>query len=140
MADELETYLKKHAYLKDVERGDRQGRELLELKLDYLKLNQLGLSPADVSRNLQLFYEGYTAASFQEDGEMVPIRLRLPESFRDSPQELFSLNVPNQVGGMVPLHAFASLKPRLGAAVPVVDLMENVVFVSRPVWAPEPLR
>jgi len=77
----------------------------------------LGLSVADLGRQLRAAFDGYLVQIFQDGPDEVEVRVRLPEAERNRLSSLYRLNVRTPDGRSVPLTAVAEWRSRRGFEV-----------------------
>jgi multidrug efflux pump subunit AcrB len=116
LADSVEIYLNNFEGAKDIERDDKQGKDQVEIKVDYLKLARVGLTVADVAQNVRIAYDGEVVTSVRYGDEDVDFRLLFEEEFRKRPEYMMDLPVPNRQGRLIPLKEVAELEPGPGPA------------------------
>jgi len=74
----------------------------------------LGLTPADVGRQMRSAFEGYRVQLFTENDAELEVRVSLPEDERDSLDSLYNLPITTATGETVPLLAVARISSRRG--------------------------
>ena len=74
----------------------------------------LGLTPADVGRQLRSAFEGYRVQLFTENDAELEVRVSLPADERDQLDSLYNLPVATPQGETVPLLAVARISSRRG--------------------------
>ncbi|MCC5815948.1 MAG: efflux RND transporter permease subunit, partial [Leptospira sp.] len=72
-------------------------------------LGQLGLTVQDVTTTLRIAFDGLVATSIVKDGEEVGLRVKFPQRYRETPQNILDLEVRNRIGSLVPLRSFAKI-------------------------------
>jgi multidrug efflux pump subunit AcrB len=77
----------------------------------------LGLTVADLGRQLRTAFDGYLVQIFQDGPDEVEVRVRLPEAERNRLSSLYRLNVRTPDGRSVPLTAVAEWRSRRGFEV-----------------------
>jgi len=110
LADTIEDSLKSEQGVKDIDRDDKLGKEQIEIKIDYERLSRLGLTVADVARNVRIAYDGQVITSIREGDEDVDFRVQLAERARRDVSFLRELVIPNQQGRLIKLKEVARLK------------------------------
>jgi multidrug efflux pump subunit AcrB len=103
LADSVVAYMTSLGGIKDIERDDQQGKEQVEIKINYDKLSRLGLTVADIAQNVRIAYDGQTVTSVRYGDEDVDFRILLQEKARTSTKDLSDLPIPNQKGRLIPL-------------------------------------
>jgi len=77
----------------------------------------LGLTVADLGRQLRTAFDGQLVQIFQDGPDEVEVRVKLPEAERDSLSSLYRLNVRTPDGRSVPLTAVADWASQRGFEV-----------------------
>ncbi len=75
----------------------------LQITINRLKANQLGISVLDISNTLQLALSGRRFGYFIMNGKQYQVIAQVDRSNRDAPLELTSFYVKNNTGGLVQL-------------------------------------
>ena len=96
--------------VKDISRDDTAGKEQVEIVVDHTKLARLGLTVADVARNLRVAYDGEHVTSVRYGEEDVEFRVILNEKARRKLSYLQNLQIPNNRGRLIALREVAKLK------------------------------
>lgn len=110
LADDVEAFLNSIEGTRDIDRNDREGKRQLEIKLDYLQLARVGISAADVARNVRIAYDGDVVTSVRYGDEDVDFRVIFSEKVRKNPDFLKQLVLPNQGGRLTRLGQLAEFK------------------------------
>jgi len=110
LADAVEAFLNSLEGTRDIDRNDREGKRQLEIKLDYLQLARVGISAADVARNVRIAYDGDVVTSVRYGDEDVDFRVIFSEQVRKDPDFLKQLVLPNQGGRLTRLGQVAEFK------------------------------
>jgi multidrug efflux pump len=84
----------------------------LQVEIDRDKANNIGVSPLDVARTLQLALAEQRVGFFVRDGEQREIIASVQEEHRDEPLDLTSLYVRSASGETVPLDNLVSVRER----------------------------
>jgi multidrug efflux pump subunit AcrB len=114
LADRVQAFLEVRPGVKDVARDDFQGKEQLQIDIDYSSLARLGLTAADVARTARVAYDGEPVSSIREANEEVRFRVQLARSGRAAKRFLLNLPVPNRDGRLIPLKEVAGLRTSPG--------------------------
>ena len=110
LADDVESFLKNTPGTKDIDRNDKEGKQQIELKLNYDRLARVGLTVADVARNVRIAYDGEVVTSVRYGDEDVDFRVIFKESVRRNPDYLYQLHLPNKTGRLTALKSLATLE------------------------------
>ncbi|MGD8207932.1 MAG: efflux RND transporter permease subunit, partial [Thiohalocapsa sp.] len=97
----------------EVEDDMAYGREQLIYRLTPAG-EALGLTVADLGRQLRTAFDGQLVQIFQDGADEVEVRVRLPEAERNRLSSLYRLNVRTPDGRSVPLTAVAEWSSRRG--------------------------
>ena len=81
--------------VKDIDRDDKMGKEQLEIKIDYDKLSELGLTVASVAESVRLAYDGEVVTTVRYGEEDVGFRVIFNKETRRSEKVLKSMLIPN---------------------------------------------
>jgi multidrug efflux pump subunit AcrB len=110
LTDSVVAYLATLPGISDIDRDDKLGKEQVEIKIDYPKLAQVGLTVADVAQNVRIAYDGQVVTRVRYGDEDVGFRVILEESARKKPNYLGNLKVPNRQGRLIPLREVGTFK------------------------------
>ena len=116
LADDVEAFLNSIEGARDIDRNDREGKRQLEIKLDYLQLARVGITAADVARNVRIAYDGDVVTSVRYGDEDVDFRVIFSEKVRKDPDFLSELVLPNQGGRLTKLGQLAKFENSPGPA------------------------
>ncbi len=114
----------------DVTFSQEAGKPEVEVTPDRSRLAMLGLSPADISSTISVFFAGKIASVFREGGTEYDIRVRGPRDYRRDRRDLASLPIVTPLGASVPLGSVASVRPVLGPATIARQDQQRMVTVS----------
>ncbi|MBO1927688.1 efflux RND transporter permease subunit [Thiomicrorhabdus sp. 6S2-11] len=114
-----------------------------EINIDREQSNLLGVAPAQVSKMLRDYINGFELGYMHLDNvrEPVDILVRLPRSERTVPEQLLSLRVQSRAGVPVPLSALAEIeevpraKPVLSRDQHSMVMIGGELLQSSPVYA-----
>lgn len=90
------------------------GQPELDVNLDQHKMALYGVATADANTVLGLAIGGEAASTLYEGIETFDIRIRLPEEFRKSADDIGNLLVPTESGSKVPMKEIANITMRTG--------------------------
>ena len=116
LADDLLAFIEGLEGAKDLERSDKPGKDQVEIKFDYDSLARVGISVADVARNVRIAYDGEVVTSVRYGDEDVDFRVIFNEQVRKSPASLAQLTLPNRNGNLTPLNQVARFVSTPGPA------------------------
>ncbi|MDH4184362.1 MAG: efflux RND transporter permease subunit, partial [Nitrospinota bacterium] len=109
LTDDVIAFLNGYDGVKDAGRDDGPGKEQVEIKVDYDKLARLGLTVADIARNLRVAYDGERVTSVRYGEEDVEFRVIMNEKARKKLSYLQALQIPNNRGRLIALREVATL-------------------------------
>ena len=116
LADDMLKFIEGVEGTKDLERSDKPGKEQVEIKFDYDSLARVGISVADVARNVRIAYDGEVVTSVRYGDEDVDFRVIFNEQVRKNPASLAQLTLPNRNGNLTPLNQVARFVSAPGPA------------------------
>jgi cobalt-zinc-cadmium resistance protein CzcA len=90
------------------------GQPELDVNLDQQKMALYGVATADANAVIAMAIGGQAASTLYEGARTFDIRIRLPEEFRASPDDIGNLLVPTQNGSRVPVKELASITQTTG--------------------------
>jgi len=101
---------------KDIDRDDKTGKSQVEIKFDYDKLARVGISVADVARNVRIAYDGEVITNVRYGNEDVDFRAIFSDKVRKNPDSLADMTLPNRNGHLTPLKNVARFVTSPGPA------------------------
>ncbi len=116
LADDVVTFLQTFPGATDIDRDDKVGKSQVEIKFDYDKLARVGVSVADVARNVRIAYDGEVVTNVRYGDEDVDFRVIFTEQVRKDPDSLGKLTLPNRNGYLTPLTEIARFVSTPGPA------------------------
>lgn len=120
-AEELGEALRAYPGVHDVTDTARKGREEIRLRMRP-EAESVGISTADLGRQLRYAFFGAEAQRTQRDRHEVPVMVRYPRKERRSLSTLESMRIRSENGPPVPLASVASLEfGRAPAAIRRID-------------------
>ena len=90
------------------------GQPELDVNLDQQKMALYGVATADANAVVAMAIGGLAASTLYEGARTFDIRIRLPENFRKTPDDIGNLLVPTQSGSKVPIKELASISQKTG--------------------------
>jgi cobalt-zinc-cadmium resistance protein CzcA len=100
----------------------------LDINLDQQKMAQYGVATADANSVISMAIGGQAASTLYEGVRTFDIRVRFPEAFRKTPDDIGNLLVPTQNGSKVPIKEIADITQRTGPCLIYRD--ENERFAT----------
>ena len=114
LADAIETFVTKLPGTKDIDRDDRAGKQQVELKFNYARLAQVGITVADIAQYVRIAYDGEVVTSVRYGDEDVDFRVIFNKSVRKDPSQLEKFVIPNAGGHLTPLKKLIYTVPNPG--------------------------
>jgi cobalt-zinc-cadmium resistance protein CzcA len=90
------------------------GQPELDIDLDQHKMALYGVAAADANAVIEMAIGGKAASTLYENIRLFDIRVRFPQEFRQSVDDIGNLMVPTQSGSKVPVKEIANLKVKTG--------------------------
>ncbi len=90
------------------------GQPELDVNLDQQKMALYGVATADANAVVAMAIGGQAASTLYEGARTFDIRIRLPEEFRKTPDDIGNLLVPTQSGSKVPIKELATITQKTG--------------------------
>lgn len=115
-ADDLKSYLSSEDTVSDVSDDSPPGQREYSLRLDTDAVRKAGFSPTLIARTVNLLVDGEVAATMQDRGEEVELRVRALREDYQSPDELLRFSLPTGNGEMVPLNTLVHATKTRGPA------------------------
>ncbi|WP_428329863.1 efflux RND transporter permease subunit [Mucilaginibacter sp.] len=100
----------------------------LDINLDQQKMAQYGVSAADANSVIAMAIGGTAASTLYEGVRTFDIRVRFPEAFRKTPEDIGNLLVPTLNGSRVPVKEIAVISQKTGPCLIFRD--ENERFAT----------
>jgi len=93
------------------------GQPEIDVNLDQQKMALYGVTTANANAVLSMAIGGMAASTLYEGIRTFDIRVRLPEEFRKTTEDIGNLLVPTQNGSKVPIKSIASITRKTGACL-----------------------
>jgi cobalt-zinc-cadmium resistance protein CzcA len=90
------------------------GQPELDVNLDQQKMALYGVATDDANSVIAMAIGGLPASTLYEGIKTFDIRVRLPENFRKTPDDIGNLLVPTQSGSKVPVKEIATITQKTG--------------------------
>jgi len=100
----------------------------LDITLDQQKMAQYGVAETDANSVIAMAIGGQAASTLYEGVRTFDIRVRFPEAYRKTPEDIGNLLVPTQNGSKVPIKEIASITQKTGPCLIFRD--ENERFAT----------
>jgi multidrug efflux pump subunit AcrB len=114
LADSVTALLAAMNGVKDISRNDVGGKDQIAINIDYDHLSRVGLTVADVARNVRLAFDGEVVTNVRYGDEDVAFRVIIDEKVRQDLDFVNQILIPNRQGRMIPLGDLAVLVPGPG--------------------------
>lgn len=111
LMDVLATVQGVHAIESDLEPGDPE----IHIELDRRLAAFAGVDLATVAQHIKAAFDGLRVSTLKHDKEEIDVTIRYPESAQRNVKTLLNLEIPNNRGGLVPLHKIARVTQQPGA-------------------------
>ena len=105
-AETVKTILREMPAIHDISDDASKGRNELSLTFDMNAVRDSGLTPAILSRNLQLLVDGEIVASMQDKGEELEVRVKAADSEITDVTQVLRTPIALPAGGARPLGTF----------------------------------
>ncbi|RTL58432.1 MAG: efflux RND transporter permease subunit [Sphingobacteriales bacterium] len=106
------------------------GQPELDIDLNQQKMAIYGVATADANAVIAMAIGGFTASTLYEGIKTFGIRIRMPEEFRKTPEDIGNLLVPTQSGSKVPIKEIATIRPKTGPCLIFRDENERYSAVK----------
>ena len=106
------------------------GQPEIDVNLDQQKMALYGVATADANAVVAMAIGGLTASTLYEGVKTFDIRLRLPEEYRKTPDDIGNLLVPTQSGSKVPIKELATITQKTGPCLIFRDNNERYSVVK----------
>jgi cobalt-zinc-cadmium resistance protein CzcA len=90
------------------------GQPEIDVNLDQTKMALYGVATADANAVMSMAIGGLAASTLYEGVRTFDIRIRLPEEYRRTPEDIGNLLVPTQSGSRVPIKEIATITQKTG--------------------------
>ena len=90
------------------------GQPEIDVNLDQTKMALYGVATADANAVVAMAIGGLAASTLYEGVKTFDIRIRLPEEYRKTPEDIGNLLVPTQSGSRVPIKEIATITQKTG--------------------------
>jgi cobalt-zinc-cadmium resistance protein CzcA len=108
-SDKVDNVLKKIQGIEDLGVIRNIGQPELDIDLDQGKMALYGVSAADANAVIEMAIGGKAVTQMYEGVRKFDIRIRFPEQFRSTQEDISNLLVPTQSGSKVPVREIANI-------------------------------
>ncbi|MEA3492882.1 MAG: efflux RND transporter permease subunit [Candidatus Margulisiibacteriota bacterium] len=112
LGDEFYNFISKNPAVSDIFRNDEKGLKELNIILNHNLMSELGITAAEVAGVVRAAISGNVVTSIRQEGEEVDFRVMLDEKYRNDPQFIRNLTIPNRMGKLIRLGSFISFKEK----------------------------
>jgi cobalt-zinc-cadmium resistance protein CzcA len=106
------------------------GQPEIDVNLDQQKMALYGVATADANAVVAMAIGGLPASTLYEGMRTFDIRIRLPEEYRKTPEDIGNLLVPTQSGSKVPIKELATITQKTGPCLIFRDNNERYSVVK----------
>ena len=111
-SDKLIRFLKNIEGVSDVKDDYIPGKDEINLKLNYKKVAQAGLTPVDIIRTLRIAFDGQVVTDYSSVNQSYDFRLRLDEKSRGDFNFISKLPIANKRGQLIKLNTMIDYQER----------------------------
>ena len=129
-ANEVYNVLKTVKGLEDLGAIKNLGQPELDIDLDQQKMALYGVATADANAVIEMAIGGKAASQLYEGIRKFDIRLRIPEEYRKSEEDIGNLMVPTMSGSKVPVKEIATITTKTGPCLIFRDANERYAAVK----------
>jgi multidrug efflux pump subunit AcrB len=104
------TTLRETKGIKDVDVNDVEGEDVINVKIDYLLADRLGLNVSAIGNTIRTAFSGQIVGDITQNDKDVDLFLRVQAENRSKISDLENLRVRNFKGDLVPLKLFAKFE------------------------------
>ena len=90
------------------------GQPEIDIDLDQQKMALYGVATADANAVIEMAIGGKAASTLYENNRKFDIRLRFPEEYRNTEEDIGNLMVPTEGGSKVPVKEIANITTKTG--------------------------
>ncbi|MBS1662410.1 MAG: efflux RND transporter permease subunit [Bacteroidetes bacterium] len=113
-SDKVESVLKKIQGIEDLGVIRNIGQPELDIDLNQQKMATYGVQTADANAVIEMAIGGKAVTQLYEGIRKFDIRIRFPEQFRATQDDIGNLLVPTQTGAKVPIREIATMTQKTG--------------------------
>jgi cobalt-zinc-cadmium resistance protein CzcA len=106
------------------------GQPELDIDLNQQKMALYGVATADANAVIEMAIGGKAASTLYEGVKKFDIRIRVPEQYRQSAEEIGNLMVPTESGSKVPVKEIATITRKTGPCLIFRDANERYAAVK----------
>lgn len=96
----------------DIYRNDEKGLTELNIKLNHNLMSELGITASSVAGVVRAAISGNVVTSIRKSGEEIDFRVMLGEKYRNNPDYIRNLTIPNRMGQLIKLGNFIRFEER----------------------------
>jgi len=113
-SDKVDNVLKTVKGIEDLGVIKNIGQPELDIDLDQSRMALYGVSTADANAVIEMAIGGKAVTQLYENVRKFDIRIRFPEQFRATQEDIGNLLVPTQTGSKVPIREIANITQKTG--------------------------
>ena len=129
LSTELITRLKKKPGYADMDMSYDARKPELDIAIRRDRAAALGVTPAAIAQTVYTMVGGHDVVKYTVDGERYDISVRLPESFRTNPENLFQMTVRNASGDLISLGNVIEITNAMGPVQIDRDNKERLISI-----------
>ncbi|MFK7827289.1 MAG: efflux RND transporter permease subunit [Oligoflexales bacterium] len=138
-ASEISTILAKQSGISDISEDFLPGKDELQIRVIEEEASRSFLSTRDIGSRIRAFIEGEVASHIHQNGEKIPLRIKLLEKSTADLADLKQSVIMNKLGNLVPLDQIAqfhqskgisSIKHRNGSRVITITAALDESLIS----------
>ncbi len=103
LVNDIVAKLERMEAVSGIDSDNKKGKSQIEVKLDFKKLSELGLSVSTVTQNLRLAFDGDVATTVRYGDDETDFRVMLDTASKNDLKALANLSIPNQQGRLITL-------------------------------------
>ncbi len=101
LGDEFVAFMGANEAVYDISRNDEKGLTELNIKLNHRLMNELGITAVNVASIVRAGIAGNVVTSIRKEGEEIDFRVMLEEKYRNNPEYIKNLTIPNHMGKLI---------------------------------------
>ena len=129
ISGELAARLKRRPGYADIDMSYDAKKPELDIAIRRDRAAALGVTPAAIAQTIYTMVRGQDVAKYTVDGDRYNISVRLPESFRSAPENLFQMTVRNAAGDLISLENVIEVSSAVGPVQIDRDNKERLISV-----------
>ena len=127
---ELQDFLHTLPGVLDISDDFEKGKEEIHVSIDHAEAARLGLDVSIIAQGISASFQGVESTEVREGREELTVRVRLAEPYRNDPDTVGRVRVPNQAGRLIPLEQVITVERRQGLPTIYHYMGERVITVG----------